>query len=163
MDTELQLIKNLPALILRRNSSSNCRPDQEIEEEHRYTSLKDIQEIEEEHRYTSLKDIILNSPQHSTTIPEESDFEFDPSNITIRNQLVKRAASAYVQSAAILASSRNENFIASFWGRLRGNVTSGTRWYAYVRSPIEACFRPILQFLACMVWNVRTTLNIPIS
>ncbi|BFG28144.1 hypothetical protein CerSpe_144180 [Prunus speciosa] len=149
MDTELQLIKNLPALILRRNSSSNCRPDPEIEDEHRYTSLKDI---------------ILNSPQHSTTIPEESDFEFDPSNITIRNQLVKRAASAYVQSAAILASSRNQNFIVSFWGRLRGNVTSGSRWYAYVRSPIEACFRPILQFLACMVGNVRTTLiNIPIS
>ncbi|KAM1032805.1 hypothetical protein ACFX2I_036348 [Malus domestica] len=134
MDSELQ------ALILRRNSSTSSRP-----------------EIDDEHRYTSLKDIMLNSPQHSTTITEDNDFEFDPSNITIRNQLVKRAASAYVQSA-LLASSRNQNFIVSFWGR-----ALGSRWYAYVRNPIDACFRPILQFLACMVGNVRSTLNnIPI-
>ncbi|KAB2601476.1 hypothetical protein D8674_002481 [Pyrus ussuriensis x Pyrus communis] len=143
MDAELHLTKSLPAIILRRNSSTSSRTDPEIDDEHRYTSLKDI---------------MLNSPQHSTTVPEENDFEFDPSNITIRNKLVQRAASAYVQSA-LLASSRNQNFIVSFWEK-----ALGSRWYAFVRNPIDACFRPILQFLACMVGNVRSTLNnIPIS
>ncbi|PRQ29496.1 hypothetical protein RchiOBHm_Chr5g0014511 [Rosa chinensis] len=149
MDTELPTIKSLPAIIIRRNSSTSSRPDQDIEDDPQF-------------RYTSLKDIILHSPQSSTAVSDEPwNYEFDPSNITIRNQLVKRAASAYVQSAAILACTRNQSILVSFWGRLlRGHcVGLSSGWDTYIRSPIEACLRPILQFFACMVGNVRSTLN----
>lgn len=138
MDTELHTI-SLPTIIIRRNSSTSSRLD----------------DIDDPHfRYTSLKDIILHSPQSSTAVSDEPwNYEFDPSNITIRNQLVKRAASAYVQSSAILAGTWNQSILVSFWGRLlRGHcVCLSSGWDAYVRSPIQACLRPILQFFASVV------------
>lgn len=64
-------------------------------------------------RYTSLKDVISSSdgfgslfychPQHS--VPSQDGFflsEMDSSNIAIRNELVKRAASMYLQSSMIV-------------------------------------------------------------
>ncbi|KAG6594453.1 hypothetical protein SDJN03_11006, partial [Cucurbita argyrosperma subsp. sororia] len=76
-------------------------------------------------RYTSLKDVLLNSPSYSGV----NDFnEFSSPNISIRNELVKRAASAYLQSAATLVS-RNESCIVGFWGRLRIKLAAlRSRW-----------------------------------
>lgn len=154
MGTELHTIGSLPAaIIIHRNSSTSSRPDPEIEDDPHF-------------RYTSLKDIILNSPQSITAVSDEPwNYDFDPSNIMIRNQLVKRAASAYVQSAAILACTRNQSIFVSFWGRLMRGHCAGlsSGWDAYVRSPIEGCLRPILQFFACVVGNVRSTLNNSVS
>ncbi|XP_041025297.1 uncharacterized protein LOC121265676 [Juglans microcarpa x Juglans regia] len=64
---------------------------------------RDSADIDEDHQYTSLKDIILSSPPKNSMINQEGN-DFDSSNIAIKNQLVKHAASAYLQSAVVLAS-----------------------------------------------------------
>ncbi|KAF3449962.1 hypothetical protein FNV43_RR06041 [Rhamnella rubrinervis] len=74
----------------------------------------DTGDLDDDHRYTSLKDIMMNSPIHGASHVEG---DFSSPNISIRNELVKHAASAYLQSTAILAS-RNQNCLVAFWGRL---------------------------------------------
>ncbi|XP_022681060.1 uncharacterized protein LOC111256782 [Setaria italica] len=45
--------------------------------------------------------------------------DFDPSNIGIRNQLLKHAASAYLQSAVVVAAGRDEECcLARLWRRV---------------------------------------------
>ncbi|WRX27137.1 hypothetical protein QQP08_019624 [Theobroma cacao] len=132
MDTDLEKLQNFPLLKFTRNSSIS--PDPEIEDEPRYTSLKDV--------------ILSSSPPPCRLINQEGN-EFDYSKIIIRNRLVKSAASAYLQSAAILAN-RNENCLLNLWGKLKNNVASSfSCWNVYFRDPFEACFGAIYQFLAC--------------
>ena len=91
----------------------------------RYSSTVRDSDAGDDLRYTSLKDILLNSPSYSGV----NEFnEFNLSNITIRNELVKRAASAYLQSAAILVG-RNESCFVGFWERLRIKLAAlRSRW-----------------------------------
>jgi hypothetical protein len=47
--------------------------------------------------------------------------DLDPSNIGIRNQLLKHAASAYLQSAVVVAAGRDEGCcLARLWRRVGG-------------------------------------------
>lgn len=65
-------------------------------------------------RYTSLKDVISSSDgfgslfcHHNQPVPWQEGFllsEMDSSNIAIRNELVKRAASMYLQSSMIVSA-----------------------------------------------------------
>ncbi|KAA0052530.1 putative E3 ubiquitin-protein ligase arkadia-A [Cucumis melo var. makuwa] len=103
----------------------------------RYSSSARDSDAGDDLRYTSLKDILLNSPSYSGV----NDFnEFNSSNISIRNELVKRAASAYLQSAAILVS-RNESGFVGFWERLRIKL-------AALRSRWCDCFHRIFGFFS---------------
>ncbi|CAI8617326.1 unnamed protein product [Vicia faba] len=96
-------------------------------------------DISNDLHYTSLKDIICNTPRWS--IYEGNAFD---SNIAIRNELVKRAASVYLQSAALLAT-RNQNCIVAFWERVKGEASS---WWRIVGgNTIKACLLPVFQFL----------------
>lgn len=89
--------------------------------------------------YTSLKDIMCTPSRWS--IYEGNVFD---SNIAIRNELVKRAASVYLQSAALLAT-RNQNCIVAFWERVKGQASSW--WRLFGGNTIRACLLPVFQFL----------------
>ncbi|KAM6552040.1 hypothetical protein CsatB_001848 [Cannabis sativa] len=95
------------------------------------------------HRYTSLRDLDM---------AELGVNDFNCNNISIKNRLVKRAASAYLQSTAILAT-RNQSCFSSFWEKLKNKVSLRSCWRIYVGGPIRACFRPLLRFFPCMVWS----------
>lgn len=153
------------------------------------TATGDLEEEEEDHRYTSLKDIMMNSPTwhchgyahaHGATTSsalEGHDYfmsSSSPANISIRNELVKHAASAYLQSAAILASSRNQNCFVALWGRIDHHTSGGPNgaaggggrllcwyWNVYVRNPLRSCFQPIFKCLSCMLANSRSSSTIP--
>ncbi|KAK1282490.1 hypothetical protein QJS10_CPB22g00100 [Acorus calamus] len=96
-------------------------------------------------KYVSLRDIIPNTQNNNNsnngTPNQDSPVGFGYStNISIKNRLVKHAASAYLQSAAVLAS-RNQNCLTQMWQR-------------YVEGPVGACARFVVQsvrwFVACM-------------
>ncbi|WCJ27434.1 hypothetical protein M5689_009179 [Euphorbia peplus] len=125
MDTELQ---RLPLI----NETRSCSI---------ISSSSSLGEHEEQnsHRYTSLKDIIVNSSQNLAASSTAETYDLiDPSNIMIRNQLVKHAASAYLQSAAVLVS-RNQNWFMRFWEKLKFRVSN-------VCDPLTAIYRS-LQYL----------------
>ncbi|CAK8578348.1 unnamed protein product [Lathyrus sativus] len=90
--------------------------------------------------YTSLKDIMSDTPTR-WSVYEGNAFD---SNIAIRNELVKRAASVYLQSAALLAT-RNQNCIVAFWERVKGQASSW--WRLFGENTFRACLSPVLQFL----------------
>lgn len=98
-------------------------------------------------KYTSLKDVMMNSPRNNSYEANG----FDSTNILIRNQLVKHAASAYLQSAAVL-SSRNQNCLVRLWRRMKSNSTLRSCWFVYFRNPLGACFHPICRFLS---WTIN--------
>ena len=146
METELHsLEETLPAAIskLKRHSSI----------------IRDGEESDALVKYTSLKDVILNSPRYNSY----EGNAFDSTNISIRNQLVKHAASAYLQSAAVL-SSRNQNCLVRMWRRMKNNATLRSCWFVYVRNPLGACFQPICRFLGWTIheigrfWTRRITI-----
>jgi hypothetical protein len=131
----IQRLQNFASLRLTRNNSSIAR-DSDIDDQ--------------DHRYTSLKDIILSSPPNSSSNNNQEgiNHDFDSSNITISNHLVKRAASAYLQSAAILAT-RNQNQIMRFSEKLRDRTTLGSSsWNVYLANLVTACFSPICRLIA---------------
>uniref|UniRef100_A0A5B7BBP4 Putative E3 ubiquitin-protein ligase arkadia-A n=1 Tax=Davidia involucrata TaxID=16924 RepID=A0A5B7BBP4_DAVIN len=135
MDTDLHKLKKLPSLNLKRDSTTSGEdPD-----------------ADDDHKYTSLKDIILVSPPHHA--PNNEANGFDSSAISIRNELVKHAASAYVQSA-VLAINRNQNCFAAIWMEIKNKVACCSCWRSHVRKPLRACFRPIFRFLDYMVNGV---------
>ncbi|KAJ0963217.1 hypothetical protein J5N97_028339 [Dioscorea zingiberensis] len=100
---------------------------------------------EDDAGYTSLKDIIVAAPAshprdsagRDATLQELYGFGFDSASIPIRNQLLKHAASAYLQSAAIIAS-RNQSLFSRIWRRIR-------RLVAEVRSGWRRCARRAVQ------------------
>lgn len=72
---------------------------------------------------------------------------FGSSTISIRNELVKHAASAYVQSAPIVAN-RDPDWIAGVWEKLKKIfVLTSSCWHAHVRIPFHALFRSAIRFL----------------
>ncbi|KZV35487.1 hypothetical protein F511_35868 [Dorcoceras hygrometricum] len=92
-------------------------------------------------RYTSLKDIMLStSPQHATGSNEWG--QSFSSNISIRNELVKHAASAYVQSATILIN-RDQDWV----DRLK---TASVGFCSCLRIPFEPVFR-FLSRVFCLI------------
>ncbi|KAE7996177.1 hypothetical protein FH972_000919 [Carpinus fangiana] len=136
MATEIQRLQTFPPPFIRLSRNNSSIDDDD----------------EDSHRYTSLKDIILISPPKSCTNEEGNHHHhyFDSSNIAIRNHLVKHAASAYLQSAAILAS-RNQNQIMRFSEKLRDRTTFCTStWNVYIANLVTACFRPICHLFAYM-------------
>ncbi|XVF40097.1 hypothetical protein PTKIN_Ptkin01aG0084800 [Pterospermum kingtungense] len=140
--TDSQNLQKLPLLKpLTRNSSSSLADPEIEDDEHHYISLKDL-------TWSSSSSIL---PCRSSILNQEGNNEFDSSKIVIRNPLVKSAASAYLQSTAILAI-RDENCLLSLWGKLNGNIeTSCSCCNVYFRDPLEACLRPIHQFLVHIV------------
>lgn len=65
----------------------------------RISSVARDSDLIENLQYTSLKDIICNTPaRYYLTLYEGNEFD---STIAIRNELVKRATSVYLQSAAL--------------------------------------------------------------
>jgi hypothetical protein len=104
-------------------------------------SSVDRRDSDDDLHYTSLKDIICNTPTRWCSLYEGNVCD---SNIAIRNELVKRAASVYLQSAALLAT-RNQNCIVAFWERVKSRASS---WWRHVGgNTIRACFLPVFQFL----------------
>lgn len=92
-----------------------------------FLNLIDQIEEDDEHHYTSLKDIMWDSsssilPCRTSILNQEGNYnEFSSSKIGIRDPLVKSAASAYLQSTAILVT-RDENCLFNLWGNLNNNV-----------------------------------------
>lgn len=130
MGRAIKKLNNLPSLKIGLNSSTDCR----------------VLDIDEDHQYTSLKDLILSSPTRADINQEGHDF--GSSTITIRNHLVKRAASAYLQSAVVLdLESQNQNYFVRLGEKIRDKATLFSRWRLYILGPICACFRPILRRL----------------
>ncbi|KAM7266719.1 hypothetical protein ACFE04_004616 [Oxalis oulophora] len=76
----------------------------------------DVINPDEDISYISLKDIIWSS-SHQFSINQDWNNDFDSSNIAIKNQLVRSAASAYLQSTAILAT-RNQSCFVTFWEKV---------------------------------------------
>lgn len=119
----------------------------------RIPRISSIQRDSDNLQYTSLKDIICNTPTKCSSLYEAN--EFDSSNITIRNELVKRAASVYLQSAAFLVT-RNRNCFVDFWERLKNRVASCSCWRLFGGNTIRACLGPIFQFFNHMVGSFRS-------
>lgn len=126
-----------------------------------WTNLKnspDIVDNEEEHRYTSLKDIIVNSPPTSALSCEA--YDFNPSNIMISNLLVKHAASVYLQSTAILIS-RNQNWFVRFWENLKNRIASVSCWrFCHVCDPLRALIWALHHFVRYTVGDAFNRLLI---
>ncbi|MED6107914.1 hypothetical protein PIB30_018562 [Stylosanthes scabra] len=101
-------------------------------------------------QYTSLKDVICNSSptkHYSTLFYGGNEALFD-SNIAIRNELVKRAASVYLHSAAMLAT-RNHNCFEAFWERVKSKASSLSFWM------MSSCMFPIFDFLDHIMGSLR--------
>ncbi|KAL5731723.1 hypothetical protein ACHQM5_004424 [Ranunculus cassubicifolius] len=139
METELRKFKKLPSLNFTRENRIA------------FSLLDDAG------KYTSLKDILPHSPTFTTaTNYEGNGFE---SNISIRNQLVKQAASAYLQSAIL--THRHQHWVVQLWRRMHGEGW----WNIYVKNPLRACTGHILGILAQIlrqlggVWSGRGSIE----
>lgn len=86
--------------------------------------------------YTSLKDVLTRSISNCHVTSNDDNQFINSSNISIKNVLVKHAASAYVQSA----------FLAQ-----RDPTSCGSVWYNYVTKPLDACFHVVFQFFRCLI------------
>ncbi|KAJ3674526.1 hypothetical protein LUZ60_005142 [Juncus effusus] len=98
--------------------------------------------------YTSLKDIIESPTAHSrrSSFRNNSGYELipgiDPSNINIRNQLVRNVASIYLKSAALIAT-RDQSFMDKVWEQLHQDRCN----LSCVDGSIEPCL-PLSSFIA---------------
>lgn len=112
--------------------------------------------------YTSLRDVLVEGGDHQRGAGGSwreyscNDIhDFDASNIGIRNQLLKHAASAYLQSAVVVAS-RDQSCLGRLWsqvqlrgggggaGRGRGGgrgrvLRRACSWQGCVDDPAELC------------------------
>ncbi|OWM63858.1 hypothetical protein CDL15_Pgr006120 [Punica granatum] len=110
-------------------------------------------------RYTSLKDIILNSPpcigSHSPCHHEGGSIHelerYSSSTISIRNHLLRRAASVYLQSAVVPVN-QNRNSLTIFWMKVRERAWAWPLWQVY--DPIRMFFCRMCQLLASVVGRV---------
>ncbi|GMI86011.1 hypothetical protein HRI_002270400 [Hibiscus trionum] len=100
-DADLQKPEELPSLISPTNSSLN---------------IADPEPEQDEHRYTSLKNLILGSSSFSMT-----QDDFYSSKILIRNQLVKSAASLTSNRRRFLLT-RDQSRFLNLWGKLKNSV-----------------------------------------
>ncbi|KQK13995.1 uncharacterized protein LOC100827320 [Brachypodium distachyon] len=73
--------------------------------------------------YTSLRDVLVSpgggggGSRSGSSFGTSDVHDFDTSNITIRNQLLKHAASAYLQSA-IVVTPRHRGCLSRIWRRV---------------------------------------------
>lgn len=145
MDTEIQKLKRLRSFKIKRAGTSINKEDPEID----YRG------------YISLKDVLTHSSSNSHVTNNEENQIINSSNISIKNVLVKHAASAYVQSAFLVQ--RDTNCLASLLERVRDPTSCGSCWHIYVIQPMDACFRVAFQFFHYMVngierlWRHRIT------
>ncbi|XP_008784891.2 uncharacterized protein LOC103703723 [Phoenix dactylifera] len=154
METEMQRLEVTP---ITKRSSSQASIDGSSREL-RYTSLKDILQLDSPtYRPSNAGGTAINgggSGGGRASIHEE--YTFNSSTIGIRNQLVKHAASAYLQSAAILAT-RNQNCLTRLWRRLQRRQVSAS-WRGCMRDPFEVCVgfvaRSVRRALACIAGYV---------
>lgn len=111
----------------------------------------------DEARYTSLKDIIIASPAPpcprdmvSRAASMHDFYGFDAASIPIRNHLLKHAASAYLQSAAIIAS-RNQSLFSRIWRQVRRRAAEvGSGWGRCARGAVEAWKGIVRRVLGCV-------------
>ncbi|KAK1375505.1 putative E3 ubiquitin-protein ligase arkadia-A [Heracleum sosnowskyi] len=97
--------------------------------------------------YTSLRDVIHSPPTKSSSLIESS--AFDSSTISIRNELVKHAASVYVQSA--ITSSRDTSFFANLLDKLKHRGKTFQSCCAmHLKKPLQSCFGVIYRFFSYM-------------
>lgn len=150
METELQKLKAVRSFKIRsdsfniRGNSFKLRSDSfKLRSVSMINRDKDL-EIIEDHGYTSLKDIILSPPPRHISSCEGS-IAFDSSTISIKNELVKHAASAYVQSAILV--NRNQSCLADLLAKIKDNVSCQAWWYICFKKPLKGCFRVMFQFL----------------
>ncbi|KAI9120955.1 hypothetical protein K1719_007988 [Acacia pycnantha] len=126
MVTEIQELRRLRT---RRNSSSwSCS-----------CSWKEFEANESIHKYTSLKEILDVSSPRSFCFCFDGNNELDPCNVAIKNVLVRRAASAYLQSSSALSVPRNH-----------------PRLLSAVVNPLKDCLHPFLRFIHCLFKNLRS-------
>lgn len=152
METELQKLRLLRSFNLKSDSFKLRQTDSSIHREHD----PDI----EFQGYTSLKDVIHSPPTNAASLDPVA---FDSSTISIRNVLVKHAASVYVQSAIL--TNRDRNCLSHFLEKIKSQVSCRSCWQIYVREPLSACFRVIFRYLhymvngAARVWRGRVAIR----
>ncbi|KAK1368985.1 putative E3 ubiquitin-protein ligase arkadia-A [Heracleum sosnowskyi] len=153
MDPDHEKLKLLRSFNLRSDSFKLRRTDSSINRD----NDPDI----DPQGYTSLRDVI-HSPPHKTSSIESNGF--DSSTILIRNELVKHAASVYVQSAII--SSRHQSFFAYFLDKIKDQgETFRSCCGTHIRKPLQSCFGVIYGFFVYMtnhlarVWRGRVAIR----
>lgn len=148
MDTKSRKLKEMRSFKLKRAGSSLNKEDPEID----YRG------------YISLKDVLTSSSMSTTHVMNnDENMMINSSNISIKNVLVKHAASAYVQSAFLVQ--RDTNCLTSLLERIRDPTSCGSCWYIYVTKPLDACFRVGFQLFHYMIdgisrlWKDRITIS----
>ncbi|KAL0397219.1 UNVERIFIED_CONTAM: hypothetical protein Scaly_0170300 [Sesamum calycinum] len=108
--------------------------------------------------YTSLKDIIMNNSSPKHTSNTELGIPFDSANISIRNELVKHAASAYVLSA-VNPANRDQDWISAFWEKMKAScIGFESCCHVYVSVPLQALCRPVVRVFYQVVRRIRNGL-----
>ncbi|ERM99211.1 hypothetical protein AMTRI_Chr02g254400 [Amborella trichopoda] len=107
--------------------------------------LDDVEDL----KYISLRDIIPLSHGFKPWLETNG---FDSSQITIKNQLVKQAASAYLQSTAILAI-RERSCMARIWTRVWSRVM------AHVVDPVFSCVRYLAERTRWLVTHMTRQID----
>lgn len=112
--------------------------------------------------YTSLRDVIHSPPTKSSSIIEST--AFDSSTISIRNELVKHAASVYVQSA--ITSSPDTGLFANLLNKLKDRGKTFRSCCAmHLKKPLQSCFGVFYRFFVYMtnhfarVWRRRLAIR----
>ncbi|KAL5977445.1 hypothetical protein ACLOJK_021791 [Asimina triloba] len=100
-------------------------------------------------KYTSLKDIIPRWPTKECQTYFHDAKSFGSLDIRIRNQLVKRAASAYLQSTAILVSP-SRNFLQRLWRKITTQAVPWATWRVFMQACVDCLARRLSWFVACM-------------
>lgn len=153
MDPDNEKLKILRSFNLRNDSFKLRRTDSSINRD----NDSDI----DSQVYTSLRDVMHSPPQNTPSIESNG---FDSSTISIRNVLVKHAASVYVQSAII--SSRDQGLFAHFLDKIKDQgETFRSCCGTHIRKPLQSCFGVIYGFFVYMtnhiarVWRGRLAIR----
>ncbi|ONK67317.1 uncharacterized protein A4U43_C06F18890 [Asparagus officinalis] len=137
METELQKLESSTPRSMSKCSSIIIRDDHQ----------SDV-------KYTSLKDV-FSAADPPVARRNSSVLDINSSTISIKNQLVKHAASAYLQSAAIIAA-RDQNWFTSVWRQMRWQRIFNSRWQECVRGPVGLCVGLIMRAVRRMVAHAAT-------
>ena len=147
METELQRLESShsrPSMIKSSSSISVLRDDSDI----KYTSLKDVLSALEYSPAT-------RNASANAAFPGVHDF--GASTISIRNQLVKHAASAYLQSAAIIATPE-QSWLTTAWRQTRRRWVLNSRWQECARGPVGFYVRMIMRAIRRTVARAESRL-----
>ncbi|KAL9170047.1 hypothetical protein ABFS82_04G118300 [Erythranthe guttata] len=115
-------------------------------------------ELDEElPRYTSLKDIISS---FNSSSPKHAD-QNDPNSISIRNELVKHAASAYVLSATVINPPSRDDYyqdwiIPGIWDGLMTSCAGFCSCLQFhVGNPLHDLCRPLFGIIYRVFCRIR--------